>query len=71
MIDAYWSGYDDYKRGRHYKDNPYNYDTDLSQCMQWGEGYWVAYEEHMKEIEAIGDQAARPKRVPTWQDPKD
>ena len=71
MIDAYWSGYDDYKRGRHFADNPYNYDTDLSLHMTWSEGYMIAYEEVMKKIEANGDQAAGPKRVPPWQDPKD
>jgi hypothetical protein len=47
--DPYWSGYDDYKRGRHLFDNPYNYDIDLSQFLKWEEGYWVAYEEHMKK----------------------
>jgi hypothetical protein len=69
MIDAYWSGYDDYKRGRHFADNPYNYDTDLSLHMMWSEGYMIAYEEVMKRIEANGDQAAdlsecRPGKTP-------
>lgn len=55
QTDAYWSGYDDYKRHRNIKDNPYNYDTDLSLFLKWEEGYWSAYEEAMKKIEAIGD----------------
>jgi len=49
QTDPYWSGYDDYKRGRHLFDNPYNYDSDLSLFLKWEEGYWVAYEEHMKK----------------------
>jgi len=69
QTDPYWSGYDDYKRGRHLFDNPYNYDTDLSQFLKWDEGYCIAYEEHMKKIEAIGDQARGPKRPPPWQNP--
>jgi hypothetical protein len=48
-VDAYWSGYDDYKCHRHIMDNPYNYDTDLSLFLKWEEGYWGAYEEHMKK----------------------
>jgi len=39
--------------------------------MTWSEGYMIAYEEVMKKIQAIGDQAAGPKRAPPWQDPKD
>ena len=67
--DPYWSGYDDYKRGRHFADNPYNHDTDLSLHLMWGEGYLSAYEDVMKRIEAIGDQARGPKRPPPWQNP--
>lgn len=69
QTDAYWSGYDDYKRHRNFKDNPYNYDTDLSLFLKWDEGYWDAYQDHMKKIEAIGDQARGPERAPTWQNP--
>jgi hypothetical protein len=55
QTDPYWSGYDDYKRGRHFADNPYNYDTDLSLYLMWGEGYMNAYKEtfaHVKEEDA-------------------
>lgn len=69
QTDPYWSGYDDYKHHRHIMDNPYNYDTHLCEFMKWEEGYWVAYEEHMKKIEAIGDEARGPKRPPPWQNP--
>ena len=67
--DPYWSGYDDYKRHRHIMDNPSSYDTDLSLFLKWEEGYWGAYEEHMKKREAIAKQASGPERPPPWQNP--
>ena len=67
--DPYWSGYDDYKRHRNIKDNPYNYDTDLSLFLKWEEGYWVAYEEAMNKREVIAKQASGPERPPPWQNP--
>ena len=66
MIDAYWSGYDDYKIGRHWFDNPYNYDTHLSQHLLWDDGYWSA---HQDEQESLRKQFRRARELKEQENP--
>jgi len=71
QTDSYWSGYDDYKRGRHLFDNPYNYDYDLSQFLRWEEGYWVAYEEDRKDLKGDSFEALCARELKEQENPED